>query len=70
MAWADRFLTNPTPPGRAEEARVRRHFDDADLVELTMALGLFVGFSKVLIALGLEPAEMDTTVLATPAVPT
>ena len=34
---------------------------------LALGLGLFHGFSKMLIALGLEPDEMDDTVLPTPA---
>lgn len=34
--------------------------------ELALGLGLFHGFSKMLIALGLEPTEMATTVLPTP----
>lgn len=35
-------------------------------MELALGLGLFHGFSKMLIALGLEPDEMPTTVLPTP----
>lgn len=38
-------------------------------MELTLAAGLFVGFSKLMIVLGLEPEQMDTTVLQTPAPP-
>jgi hypothetical protein len=43
-----------------------RHFDAGEWTELALGLGLFHGFSKMLIALGLEPDEMDTTVLPTP----
>jgi hypothetical protein len=42
------------------------HFDAGEWTELALGLGLFHGFSKMLIALGLEPEEMDTTVLPTP----
>lgn len=31
-----------------------------------MGVGLFLGMSKVLICLGLEPEQMETTVLPTP----
>jgi hypothetical protein len=41
-------------------------FDDAQREELGIGLALFHGFSKVLIALGCEPEEMDTTILTTP----
>ncbi|MFN3218793.1 MAG: hypothetical protein ACE367_20040 [Acidimicrobiales bacterium] len=43
-----------------------RHFDAGEWTELALGLGLFHGFSKMLIALGLEPDQMDTTVLPTP----
>lgn len=43
-----------------------QHFDAGEWTELALGLGLFHGFSKMLIALGLEPEEMDTTVLPTP----
>ncbi len=41
-------------------------FDAGEWTELALGLGLFHGFSKMLIALGLEPDQMDTTVLPTP----
>ena len=39
---------------------------DAEIVELALGVGLFMGMSKVLICLGLEPEEMQTTVVPTP----
>ena len=56
-------------PGRLDEATMRtlrEHFSDAELVEVALGVGLFLGMSKVLITLGLEPEQMDTTVLPTP----
>jgi hypothetical protein len=35
---------------------------------MTLGISLFHGFSKMLIVLGLEPEEMDTTVVPTPDV--
>ena len=43
------------------------HFDVDEQVELGVGLGLFHGFSKMLIALGVEPEDMDTTVIETPS---
>ncbi|MEO1061646.1 MAG: hypothetical protein AAFZ07_09530 [Actinomycetota bacterium] len=48
---------------------MREHFTDEEIVEMTLAAGLFVGFSKLLIVFGLEPESMDTTVLPTPRAP-
>jgi len=47
-------------------ATLAQHFDAGEWTELALGLGLFHGFSKMLIALGLEPDQMDTTVLPTP----
>lgn len=56
-------------PGRLTEeqkARLSNHYSDAEIAELALGVGLFLGMSKVLITLGLEPERMDTTVLPTP----
>lgn len=50
----------------AQIAGLRAHFSDAQIAELALGVSLFLGMSKVLICLGLEPAQMDTTVLPTP----
>ena len=67
LEFTDHMLLRPGPLPRALRAEVDEMFDAAELVELGLGLGLFHGFSKMLIALGLEPDEMDTTVLPTPA---
>ncbi|MCC6382862.1 MAG: hypothetical protein IT304_10155 [Dehalococcoidia bacterium] len=41
-------------------------FSEPEIVELALGVGLFMGLSKVLITLGLEPEQMDTTVVPTP----
>ena len=48
------------------QAGLDQHFDVAQQIELGVGLGLFHGFSKMLIALGVEPEDMDTTVRETP----
>ena len=66
LALADAFLGADGPPSVDDQARLRAEFSDEELVELGIGLALFHGFSKMLIALGLEPEHMDTTVLPTP----
>ncbi len=61
------MLLSPGPLPAALRSEVDAAFDPGELVELGLGLGLFHGFSKMLIALGLEPDAMDTTVLPTPA---
>ena len=41
-------------------------FDDGQVVELAMGVALFMGFSKIAIALGQAPADMPTMVVPTP----
>ncbi len=56
-------------PGQMSTGTLRRlsqQFSAAEIVELSLSVGLFLGMSKVLITLGLEPEERDVTVLPTP----
>ena len=56
-------------PGQLRDSQIaalKRHYSDAEIAELALGVGLFLGMSKVLITLGLEPEQMDTTVLPTP----
>jgi hypothetical protein len=55
---ADAFLD--TPPRRAP-AEVSADLTHEEVVELGCSLALFIGLSKVLIVLGLEPVAMETT---------
>lgn len=48
------------------QSALRRHYSDAEVVEMALGVGLFLGMSKLLIALGLEPEQMDVTVAPTP----
>ncbi len=51
-------------PSPELQASLREHFTDPQIMELTYAMGSFIGFSKQLIMLGLEPEHMP--VLHTP----
>ena len=67
LRWTDRFLVDA---GRCDDDlrdEMRARFSPAEIVELTLALALFLGMSKVLVSLGVEPVEMERTVLPTPA---
>ena len=48
------------------EAQMRQHFSDAEIVELTYAMGTFIGYGKQIMILGLEPENMPLTVVHTP----
>ena len=47
-------------------AALAEAFTPGEIVELALGVGLFLGMSKVLINLGLEPEEMPVTVIPTP----
>jgi hypothetical protein len=48
------------------EDRMRRHFSAAEIVELTYAMGTFIGYGKQIMVLGLEPEDLPLTVIPTP----
>lgn len=56
------------PSSLPESARTEldAEFSPAEQAELAMGIGLFLGMSKVLITLGVEPQDMPTTVIPTP----
>jgi len=66
LALTDALIGMPQPPSAAVQEQLRGEFDTGELVELMLGVGCFLGMSKVLITLGLEPEQMDTTVLPTP----
>ncbi len=66
LELTDAIIGVPKLLDAAVRARLRAHFSDAEIVELALGVGLFLGMSKVLINLGLEPESMPVTVLPTP----
>ena len=67
--WADVVLDGGTSPARDDAlAQLRAHFDDAQIVELTYAMGTFIGYSKQIVALGLEPEGLPVVVIPTPGI--
>jgi alkylhydroperoxidase family enzyme len=66
LQLTDALIGDPRPADTALQAALRRHFSDAQIVELALGVALFMSLSKVMITLGLEPESMPTTVVPTP----
>ena len=60
------IISAPGPLTRKNDAIIKRSLSKKERAEISLGVGLFMGMSKVLIALGLEPEEMETTVVKTP----
>ena len=67
LRWTDAMLHDPAHVDPALRTAMAARFEPAEIVELSLAVALFLGMSKVLISLGMEPEAMSTTVLPTPA---
>jgi AhpD family alkylhydroperoxidase len=63
--FTDVFLREPGALTNADRTTLAEHFDAGELVELAAGVALFMGFSKIAVALG-PPPEMPTTVVPTP----
>lgn len=68
LAWADVLLAGGDVSDPAVLEELRRHFDPDEVVELTYAISTFIGYSKQIIVLGMEPPEMPLVVLDTPGI--
>lgn len=55
LEYADLMALNHHSMDDAFFDRMREHFDDAQIVELGMMIGQFIGFGRLLAALDLEP---------------
>ena len=65
LRYVDAILTDPHGVTDAQHRELLEHFSAAQLVELTAGLALFLGFSKIAVALG-PPPDMPTMVVPTP----
>jgi hypothetical protein len=61
MLLAGGHVTDPTL-----ELRMREHFSQAEIVEVTYAMGTFIGYGKQIMILGLEPEHLPLTIVPTP----
>ncbi len=69
IAWTDAMLSAPARPPETIQREMQEHFTPAEIVELTMGVALFMGFSKIAIAFGQVPDQMPVTVIPTPELP-
>lgn len=68
LRYTDTFLQDPGGLAHELAAEVRRVLTPGQITELALGVSLFMGFAKALISMGLEPDQMDTTVVPTPDV--
>jgi alkylhydroperoxidase family enzyme len=66
IALADAYLDVQGPPDAKTRERIAASLRPDEIVEVGIGLALFHGFSKLLIAVGAEPTDMETTILPTP----
>ena len=57
IEYAERFATDHTSIDDAFFASLRAAFSDAEIVDLTLCLGAFVGLGRFLAVLGLDEAD-------------
>ena len=69
LKFTDHFILTPGPVPDEIRSSLLSTFTQKEIAELSIGVALFHGFSKMLIALGREPEEMDTTVIPTPQFP-
>jgi AhpD family alkylhydroperoxidase len=65
IRFVDTFLTDPGGLSDPQRRALLEHFTPGQLVELTAGVALFMGFSKIAVALG-PPPDMPTLVIPTP----
>lgn len=69
LKFTDALIHDPELLNGDAEAALKRHLSGEQIAELGLGVTLFLALAKALIVLGLEPEQMDRTVLPTPAVP-
>jgi AhpD family alkylhydroperoxidase len=65
ISYVDTMLHDPHGMTTAQRDALAAELDDGALVELTLGIGLFHGFSKIAVALG-PPPDMPTMIVPTP----
>jgi AhpD family alkylhydroperoxidase len=65
IRFTDTFLRTPGEVSADQRRELLDHFTPSEVVELATGVALFMGFSKIAVALG-PPPEMDTLVVPTP----
>ena len=66
LMLTDQIISAPGTLTKKNHVIIKRSLSRKERAEISLGVGLFMGMSKVLIALGLEPEEMETTLVKTP----
>ena len=66
MQLTDCLIQSPEKSINELDSGLRELFNASEITEMALGVALFHGFSKMLIALGREPDEMETTIIPTP----
>ena len=66
LMLTDQIISAPGTSMEKNHVIIKRSLSRKERAEISLGVGLFMGMSKVLIALGLEPEEMETTIVKTP----
>ncbi|MFN0096002.1 MAG: carboxymuconolactone decarboxylase family protein [Dehalococcoidia bacterium] len=66
LTLTDAIIGDPRSLTAAQRVQIRAQMGEPEIVEVALGVGLFMGLSKVLITLGLEPDVMETTIVPTP----
>jgi alkylhydroperoxidase family enzyme len=66
LRFTDAFLRDPAGDDESLRKELLLHFTPEEIVELAAGVALFMGFSKIAVALGQAPSQMPVTVLPTP----
>jgi AhpD family alkylhydroperoxidase len=67
LRYTDAFLMAPGCPSEELRRELAAHFTPEQIVELTAGIALFMGFSKIAVALGQIPDGLPVMVVPTPA---
>ncbi len=66
MQLTDCLIQSPEKSIKHIDPDLGKLFHVSEITEIALGVALFHGFSKMLIALGREPDEMETTIIPTP----
>ena len=66
MQLTDCLIQSPEKSINELDSGLGELFKASEITEMALGVALFHGFSKMLIALGREPDEMETTIIPTP----
>ena len=69
LKFTDALIHDPALMDDNAQAALKEHFTPEQIAELGMGVMLFLALAKTLITLGLEPDQMERTVLPTPSAP-